>query len=194
VKLHDLLAKVLRTRDIVKPVHGVDTLYLRRFYICVTPWFSVFLHYIARSDDDRHCHDHPWDFWTLILRNGYLEEIRTRLTRNHEYDPRAHVHACPRCGKDLWVYDGPNDDVCPNPRSMTSWEQQQAPVLLFRKAEHTHRVNITPSLPAWTLVVAKPARRVWGFWTAEGWIDWRCYLGLPASTPDHREDVIREKT
>lgn len=177
MKLHDILAKVFKHRDIVKPIAGRPTLYLRRFYLARTRWGSVFLHYIAMSDDDRYCHDHPWDFWTFILKGGYNEEIESEhiepLTKKPKvYIEREHAPGLPR---------------------VVRYERQRAPKILFRKAEHTHRVHIPPSIPAaWTIVVAKPAKRVWGFHTNRGWVDWRTYLGLPDAI-DHAEDVIRER-
>lgn len=44
----------------------------------ITKMFQFFgiairLHHILRSDDDRHFHDHPWNFTSLILRGGYTE-------------------------------------------------------------------------------------------------------------------------
>lgn len=32
------------------------------------------IHQILRSDDDRHLHDHPWDYTSVILRGNYIEE------------------------------------------------------------------------------------------------------------------------
>lgn len=32
------------------------------------------IHEILRSDADRHLHDHPWDYTTVILAGGYWEE------------------------------------------------------------------------------------------------------------------------
>lgn len=32
------------------------------------------IHEILRSDNDRHLHDHPWDYTTVILRGGYIEQ------------------------------------------------------------------------------------------------------------------------
>lgn len=63
-------------------------LYLRRFYLyprskrrhepdSEDSWkqrFSIKLHKICRSDEDRDLHDHPWWFISLILKGGYLEE------------------------------------------------------------------------------------------------------------------------
>lgn len=46
--------------------------YMRRW--CVfTPWGTVRVHNIMRKDDDRHPHDHPFDFTSFILKGGYVE-------------------------------------------------------------------------------------------------------------------------
>lgn len=49
--------------------------YLDRLRIVQTPWFGVYLHHIHRPDNDRHPHDHPWTFWSLILAGGYRERV-----------------------------------------------------------------------------------------------------------------------
>ena len=49
-----------------------STVYMRRwFFWC--PWFGIRVHNILRSDHDRHMHDHPWDFASLILSGYYVE-------------------------------------------------------------------------------------------------------------------------
>jgi hypothetical protein len=48
--------------------------YMRR-YIFRTPWFTLRLHHILRSDDDRHLHDHPFDFTSFLLTGGYTETV-----------------------------------------------------------------------------------------------------------------------
>lgn len=44
-----------------------------RRWVLKTPWFLLRLHRIMRSDNDRHFHDHPFDFMSFILRGGYVE-------------------------------------------------------------------------------------------------------------------------
>lgn len=76
--LHEVLTRLLPYRDIV----GRDdnsTLYLRRFYLKRWGKSHIYLHYFARSDDDKYPHDHPWDFKTLILNKGYHEELKNRV-------------------------------------------------------------------------------------------------------------------
>lgn len=58
----------------IRDEHG--DLYLRRWRLLQTPWFAVYVHKIARPDKDRHLHDHPWTFASLILRGGYDELLR----------------------------------------------------------------------------------------------------------------------
>jgi hypothetical protein len=38
-----------------------------------TPWGSIRLHHWIGPDDDRHRHDHPWNFITFVLRGGYTD-------------------------------------------------------------------------------------------------------------------------
>lgn len=49
--------------------------YLSRLRIFMTPWVSLYLHKIHASDGDRARHDHPWSFWSLIVRGGYVESV-----------------------------------------------------------------------------------------------------------------------
>ncbi|MHA2063638.1 MAG: hypothetical protein ACXABY_04560 [Candidatus Thorarchaeota archaeon] len=51
--------------------HHLDG-YMER-WILKTPFGSIRLHHILRSDNDRHLHDHPWSFTSILLTNGYTE-------------------------------------------------------------------------------------------------------------------------
>lgn len=48
--------------------------YLRRWRLLQTPWFGIYLHAIYAPDADRHMHDHPWSFVSVLLRGGYAEQ------------------------------------------------------------------------------------------------------------------------
>lgn len=70
-------------------------LHFRRYRIIETKWFSIYLHYIAKSDEDAHRHNHPWDFTSVVLSGSYTEEyslfniVRTRaskLINSHIYE------------------------------------------------------------------------------------------------------------
>lgn len=41
---------------------------------------AIRVHHILRSDTDRHLHDHPFNFISIVLRGGYFEE---RLARSY---------------------------------------------------------------------------------------------------------------
>lgn len=66
--------------------------YMHR-WIWLTPWGSLRLHHILRSDADRHLHDHPFDFTSFLLTDGYIEVTpcvlpNGQLARQHEFKPR----------------------------------------------------------------------------------------------------------
>lgn len=46
---------------------------MKRLRLIQTPWFGLYLHFIYREDMDPVPHDHPWTFWRLVLRGGYIE-------------------------------------------------------------------------------------------------------------------------
>lgn len=48
-------------------------LYLRRYFLIKTKWFGLFIHRIYKADDNRFPHDHPFNFWSFVLRGWYLE-------------------------------------------------------------------------------------------------------------------------
>lgn len=61
------LVKTIKSRE------GV--LHFRRWRLLSTPWFSVFVHNISRSDEDLHPHNHPFSFCSFILKGGYTESV-----------------------------------------------------------------------------------------------------------------------
>lgn len=52
---------------------------LRRYMIFQGERFGVYVHRIYRPDADRDCHNHPWQFRTLVLRGGYTELVRRHV-------------------------------------------------------------------------------------------------------------------
>ena len=55
-----------------------DEPYLERYYVFLKDrtWFpfNIFVHKFLKSDRD-HLHDHPWPYFTLILKGGYYEWV-----------------------------------------------------------------------------------------------------------------------
>lgn len=79
-RLHDWLF-AQRSRHPIKHLEG----YMNRWWVFRLgrwgadpdgepfPFIGARLHEILRSDDDRHLHDHPFAYITLILKGGYVE-------------------------------------------------------------------------------------------------------------------------
>lgn len=49
-------------------------LHFRRWQILKTRWFSIWLHGIYAADTDKHLHNHPWDFKSIVLKGSYTEQ------------------------------------------------------------------------------------------------------------------------
>lgn len=58
----------------------IDRGYMRR-YVFFTPIGCARVHKIMRSDNDRHPHDHPFHFVSIILCGGYVEHRPDRLPK-----------------------------------------------------------------------------------------------------------------
>ena len=54
--------------------------YLTRITLIETDRFAIYLHWFHRSDADD-LHDHPWDYTSLILWRGYIEQTPEGRTR-----------------------------------------------------------------------------------------------------------------
>src|SRR6266404_3883909 len=142
--LERLLCKILPYRDISKVIDGVETLYLRRFFLWRRGGDSnvggdgggLFLHVIHRNDDDRDPHTHPWNFTSLILKGGYLDEQWG--WEEGDYDDEgcgARVHD--GCGGSCNL-DGSTGDK--SYRFCYGYEPVRAWSIVRRAADHLHRV------------------------------------------------------
>lgn len=52
-----------------------------RYIILKTRWFNVYLHELEAPNWAPTCHDHPWSFVTILIWNGYLEQVRDKFFR-----------------------------------------------------------------------------------------------------------------
>jgi len=48
----------------------------------------------------------------------------------------------------------------------------------YKRAEDPHRIMALDRVPTWTLLLVGRRKRTWGFYTEQGWIDWRAYLNV----------------
>lgn len=49
--------------------------YLWRLRILQTPWFGIYLHKLCTPDPRDTLHDHPWSFFSIVLKGGYVEFV-----------------------------------------------------------------------------------------------------------------------
>jgi hypothetical protein len=49
-------------------------LHFKRFAIIETKNFALYIHRIYEHDRDIHLHTHPWNFKTVVLSGGYVEQ------------------------------------------------------------------------------------------------------------------------
>ena len=69
--LINLLSKIFPGKDI--GWKEINETFIR-LTLLSTPWFKVYLHRLICETIPDHCHDHPWNFRTWILKTGYWEE------------------------------------------------------------------------------------------------------------------------
>lgn len=128
--------------------------------------YSLKLHVILRSDDDRALHDHPWTFLTLMLAGGYYEHTFTKIKG---------------VMKKTWVRPG-SLRLCRAPHAHRLELAEEKPT-----DDRNGTASVTPTsffqadakpmfTPAVTLVFMWPRFREWGFYTSEGWKNWKSFL------------------
>lgn len=134
------------------------SLYLARLPLTpMTRWGQLLWHVFYRGDEDPDPHDHPWDFWTMPLGQGYWEEVlqndgTTRMNRvrpwTWQFRSWAYTHRVlyPEFGH-LGSYDGYTDNIGSVMNLIEPARAKQA------------------CWPLHTLVWRKPYNgRTWGFW------------------------------
>ena len=71
-----MIQKVVDKLFLVKKIVSKQgVVHFRRWRLLQTPLFAIYIHNVAKSDDDKHMHDHPWWFAALILKGGYIEQV-----------------------------------------------------------------------------------------------------------------------
>lgn len=80
---------------------------LTRYFILRTPILNIYLHHFHRSDEDREMHDHPWHFFTIILKGGYTEDTpKGKFERKPGaflFRSAKHIHRVELNGQDCWT-------------------------------------------------------------------------------------------
>ena len=81
-KILDLIKNFIKTRHVIINDRIDGEPYLERYYLFLKTRqyfpFNIFLHKFLKSDLED-LHDHPWPYFTLILKGGYWEHISNGL-------------------------------------------------------------------------------------------------------------------
>lgn len=168
------LSWILEYFDITKTVDGQDVIYLRRFFLWRGKNRRVFLHAFLRSDDDPEPHDHPFDFTSIILSGGYIDENWGFVVDGEGYKQLAKGYRLEANGKHF----APADKHEITGHRLFRRNERVLPwSIVKRRAEHIHRVILDRGT-AWTIVIAGPDRRPWYFIKEDRKVWWREYLGV----------------
>ena len=130
-------------------IGGDDDPYLKRWLVLPRNKFpiNIYLHKFCRSDDDRALHDHPWPWWSFLLKGGYTEHTKTGSQRRKRFSlvhrPADFAH---RVELDSYSW---STDASKWPGDATVQEK-----------------------PAWTLFITGKKQREWGFHCPKGWLHW----------------------
>lgn len=128
--------------------HADNSLYMGRWWLFQTRWLNARVHRIATPDYDRHFHDHPFSFVSIILSGWYIEE------RPVSVDP---------CFVPNWDFEASI------PTMRKCWS------IAFRRASDRHKIANVPRGGVWTLVFLFPKKQWWGFYTRKGKVFWKDY-------------------
>jgi hypothetical protein len=140
------------TKRIITDIAGTAP-YLIRWSLWLPFGLSLKLHQIVRHDDDRCKHDHPWWFLRIILWGGYEEEFR-----NSKRNPPGSAHGYNRTAlRKPW-------------RPWAPWR------IYYCGLDFEHRITRLLAGPSWSLVLCGPRFREWGFFTRQGWMQWRSFV------------------
>lgn len=137
--------------------HIGDGSYMKR-WILRTPWFTLRLHKIVKSDGRGDFHDHPFHFRSFILKGGY---------REHRPDCRCF----PKEDQGITYTSAPYISG----QIFAEWYARcpayRAGRTIKRRARDFHWIELLDeSKPTWTFVVSSRYFREWGFLTRLGWI------------------------
>jgi hypothetical protein len=130
----------VEVRESGNPEH----LLITRYRIVTTPLFGVMVHALESPDDTRNLHNHPWPFFTLILRGGYDQLFSSSL-----------------------------DDAVADAESNQSQQTKVMLPGSFgwMTRNEFHAIAKLHRSPTWTLFITGPRLGKWGFATADGFVE-----------------------
>jgi hypothetical protein len=69
-----MIRKLIDKLFLSKEIHLENgVIQFKRYRLLSTPWFGIYIHRIYKSDPDPDPHNHPWNFFSLVLYGSYQE-------------------------------------------------------------------------------------------------------------------------
>lgn len=152
-KVVDALIRRAKRTPYMHLYHADGTPYMERYWLLESRWLSIKVHHICSPDYDRHMHDHPWWFASLILRGWYWEER-------------------PAFNPPVFGPDG---------REHSIGEIRTPGSIAFRRLGARHYITNVSDGGVWSLFVTGPRAKKWGFYTEDGWVYWKDYPSCHAA-------------
>lgn len=167
-------------KTVIRDAPGADPLFIR-YKLVSCRYFALYIHKLLRSDADRCLHDHPWDFFSFVLKGSYVEELEVAsITQQTAQDYRLN----PGPVNVDWLSHDVIFGLVMAER-LNTWNVQPHSIardrvplfkriprklfsVAYRAMHRFHRVTLTE--PCWTLVLRLNRTRPWGFSTPYGWV------------------------
>lgn len=112
--------------------------------------------------------------WSMWLPFGMSLKLHQILRRD---DDRCH-HDHPWWFIRVILWGGYIESVGPDHRikHRKPWRPWAPWRVYFCAADFRHRITELPHGSSWTLALCGPHRGKWGFFTREGWVDWKLFV------------------
>lgn len=122
------------------------------------------IHCIHTPDLDRHLHDHPWSFISVVLRGYYVEQrpITIKPCFDDEVNP----------------FLGYREDV-----ELTRPGARRQGSIAYRRSTDRHCISYVPMDGVWTLFITFRKVQWWGFYTPKGKVYWEDYESVHNNKP-----------
>ena len=87
----------MKINKIVKEIKDRDgNLRFRRFAILESKYLNIYIHTFWYPEKDLFLHDHPWNFFSLILNGGYIEKTKkgnnSKIVGSYGFYKANHLH------------------------------------------------------------------------------------------------------
>jgi hypothetical protein len=148
--------------------------------------YSVYLHCFLHPDDDRAHHDHPWNWWSFLLRGPYFEHRYEDGTDSGPYSNGASELTVHRVTYDKFhvirrydtgsfrsglAEDAHRIDLQDDPNPFYA-AHGDADKFHWMTPGEENAVMCNDFIPAWTLFITGRLKRDWGFHCPKGWVPW----------------------